>query len=237
MAVVPCPDCGETISSAAGTCPHCGAEVKHGWKKSEKIAAAAASISLFTLVLGVLGAWIAYGEFQVQDNWKRREFVVAQIKEFYGDLVNRNVLLMLDYNPATIELYPAKSNPSERVKDVPFAQFVKTISSEDNRGDDLLIRIQFEHFLQALRRFNYLVSYKAIAADELCADLEYPLSNLAGDPATHDRKLRNGRIDITPLAEGVAHYVNVWDDEPIRQFILTMGKACHFQTPFLSSGH
>jgi hypothetical protein len=236
MAMVPCPDCGETISSAAGTCPRCGAEVKYGWKKSDRIAVVGASISLLTLVLGVLGAWLAYSEFQVQDNWKRREFVVAQIKEFYSDPVNRNVLMMMDYNPATIELYPAKSNPSDRMRDVPFAQFVKTISSEDNRGDDLLIRVQFEHFLKALRRFNYLVRYKAIAAAELCADFDYPLSLLAGDPTTHDKKLRNSHIDITPLAEGVAHYVNAWEDEPFRQFIVTMGKACNFKTPLFSSG-
>lgn len=229
MNMVPCADCKAPISPSATTCPNCGAALaKAGkWKASDWI-------SLATLILAVTGAVVAYREFVVADNWKRREFVSAQIKEFYADKINGNVLTMLDYNPATVELYPDKANPSDRTREVRFVDFVAVIADEhDLVGDKLLLRQQFEHFLQALARFDYLAKYDAVRPAELCADLGYPVSLLAGDPDTRTRKLKNSGIDIDPLAKAMRSYINAWAARNIERFIMTMGRACVFKTPYL----
>jgi hypothetical protein len=237
-----CADCGTAISGSAEACPTCGAKVKDGWRTADKIAGVAVVISVLTLVLGLGGAWVAYGQFsvanatfQTQDNWKRREFVLAQIKDFYADPIDNNVLTMLDYDPARVELYPEKTNPAERTKDIPFSQFVKAIREEHLQGDTLIVRQQFEHFLRSLRRFNYLIRYDAVSPEELCADFEYPLSLLAGDDAAVKRKRVNSKIDIAQLAQAMAKYVDAWGDTPIREFIRVMSRACGFRAPYLAN--
>lgn len=111
MGLTICADCGTAISNSAAASPGCGAQVKKRWHTSDKIAVVAVVISVLTLTLGVGGGWVAYKQFsvanatlQTQDNWKRRESVLAQIKEFYADAIDDNVLTMLDYDPARVEL-------------------------------------------------------------------------------------------------------------------------------------
>lgn len=236
MSIVPCSDCGELISSSAAMCPKCGANLgatQTKWKSSEWISMIGTVISFSTLVLGAVGAYVAYHEFILSDNWKRREFVSAQIKDFYSDKVNGNVLALLDYNPATVELYPNKEKAADRVKSVYFKDLVSAIRDEDNLvGDRLLIRQQFEHFLQSLARFDYLSRYDAVRLDELCSDLEYPVSLLAGDPHAQEMKQKNSGIDILPLATAMRDYIARWNNVGIRRFMTSLSRACGFKTPY-----
>jgi hypothetical protein len=49
-------------------------------------------------------------QYRSSENWKRSEFVAAQIKEFNSHKINHAVLLMMDYDPAHVELFPEKTN-------------------------------------------------------------------------------------------------------------------------------
>jgi hypothetical protein len=237
MNLIDCPDCAMRISGGASICPHCGAAIKKGWKTSDKVAVGGAVVAALTLILGSIGAIVAFEEFKVQDGWKRREFVVAQIKDFYADRINTNVLLLLDYNPAMIELYPNSPSSANRTKQVQFKEFVEMIKNDRPADDTLLLREQFEHFLKSLSRLNYLVSYNAIDPKELCSDLEYPLSLLGGDPDVIQMKKKNSDddFDVTELSQAIDGYVTRWKDHSTREFVVKMGKACGFKTPYLTA--
>jgi hypothetical protein len=74
-----------------------------GWEKSDVIAAASAVCAIAVFAFGI---W----QYRSSENWKRSEFVAAQIKEFNSDKINHAVLLMMDYDPARVELFPEKAN-------------------------------------------------------------------------------------------------------------------------------
>jgi hypothetical protein len=234
----PCPDCSAHVASTASICPNCGADLNSSqgkWKTADKIAIGSLCVSAITLVLTILGAIIAYTEFKAQDDWKRREFVYEQIKEFYADKINDNVLTMLDYNLAEVNLYPNASDPSKRIVLVKFTDFVTAISADGDKlsGESMALKEQFEHFLKSISRFSTLQLYGVVPAAELCGEFQYPLSLLAGDPRLVMVKKQSSKMEIEPLARAVAEYFQTWDIKDVPRFIKEMGRACGFAAPFL----
>jgi hypothetical protein len=73
-----------------------------GWEKSDIIAAASAACAIAVFAFGI---W----QYRSSENWKRSEFVAAQINEFNSDKINNAVLLMMDCDPAHVELFPEKN--------------------------------------------------------------------------------------------------------------------------------
>ena len=106
MALVKCEHCGEQIAGNAEHCPKCGGiYTRKGWKRSDIISAIQATISGISAIiaLGVLTYY--FSQYRTTENWKKREFVATQIKEFHSDKINEAVLLMLDYDPARALLH------------------------------------------------------------------------------------------------------------------------------------
>lgn len=189
-----------------------------GWEKSDLIAAASAACAIAVLAFGI---W----QYRSSENWKRSEFVTAQIKEFNSDKINRAVLLMMDYDPARVELFPEKEKVNDRYVDVSFNMLVKAIGQEHDFSDEeFKIRIYFEQFLTALSRFNYFLDSGAIEPQELCADFAYPIELMTG--TARDMKLKNMGVDITPFVKAVHDYLARWEYTDIIKFEQKIHKAC-----------
>ena len=177
MALVKCEHCGEQIAGNAEHCPKCGGiYTRKGWKRSDIISAIQATISGISAIiaLGVLTYY--FSQYRTTENWKKREFVATQIKEFHSDKINEAVLLMLDYDPARIELFPDRKEIGDRYVDVSFETLVAAVNKEKKYTEiEFEVRKFFEHFLNSLSRFNYYISYDAIHPAELCTELGYPI--------------------------------------------------------------
>jgi hypothetical protein len=188
------------------------------WEKSDVIAAASAACAIAVFLFGIL-------QYRASENWKRSEFVAAQIKEFNSDKINRAVLLMMDYDPARVELFPDKANAKDRYVDVKFGMLVNAVGQEKNFSDaEFQIRIYFEDFLKSLARFNYFLDSSAIEPQELCADFAYPVELMTG--TAREMKLKNTGDDIEPFSKAVHNYLARWEYTDITNFLQKIQKAC-----------
>jgi hypothetical protein len=104
------------------------------WEKSDVIAAASAACAIAVFAFGI---W----QYRSSENWKRSEFVAAQIKEFNSDKINHAVLLMMDYEPAHVELFPDKPNLADRYVDVNFDTLIKAIREEKGFTERLMLML------------------------------------------------------------------------------------------------
>jgi hypothetical protein len=191
------------------------------WEKSDVIAAASAACAIAVFAFGI---W----QYRSSENWKRSEFVAAQIKDFNSDKINHAVLLMMDYDPARVELFPEKANLKDQYVDVKFAMLVKAIGQEKEFSDaEFQIRIFFEHFLTSLSRFNYFLASGAIEPQELCADFAYPVELMTG--TAREMKLKNTGDDIAPFSKAVRDYLTRWEYTDIKEFEQRIQKACSQQ--------
>jgi hypothetical protein len=188
------------------------------WEKSDLISAVSAACAIAVFAFGI---W----QYRSSENWKRSEFVAAQVKEFNSDKINRAVLLMMDYDPARVELFPERANVNNRYVDVTFMMLVKAIGQEQDLTEaEFQIRIYFEHFLQSLARFSYFLDVGAIKPQELCADFRYPIALMAG--TARDMKLKNTGVDIKPFVDAVHDYLTRWEYTDITDFEQKIHKAC-----------
>jgi hypothetical protein len=192
------------------------------WEKSDLIAAISAACAIAVFAFGI---W----QYRSSENWKRSEFVAAQIKDFNSDKINQAVLTMMDYDPAHIELFPDKSRVEDRYEDVNFTTLVKSINEEDFSEDkagrlEFQVRQYFEHFITSLARINYFVVSGAIEPEELCADFGYYVDLMTGD--AREMKLKNTGLDIAPFTEAIRAYLTRWQDIDITKFMKKIHKAC-----------
>ena len=189
------------------------------WEKSDVIAAASAACAIAVFAFGI---W----QYRSSENWKRSEFVAAQIKEFNTDKINHAMLLMMDYDPARVELFPDKAKADDRYVDVKFSMLVKAVGQEKEFSDaEFQIRIYFEQFLTSLSRFNYFLNSGAIEPQELCADFAYPVELMTG--TARDMKLKNTGDDIEPFSIAVRNYIARWEYTDISDFMRKIQKACN----------
>jgi hypothetical protein len=191
-------------------------------KTADIISAASAFVAILVFGFGVY-------EYYSSERWKRAEFVSAQIKDFQSDKINQAVLRMMDYDQATVELYPEKGETNDKAYvDVPYAALIKSINEDEGFSDsEFRIKQYFEHFLTSLARFNYFVEAGAITPEELCADFGYPVALMAGDPEVRDMKHKYSGIDITPFAKAVSSYLERWKYTEVKEFMQTIGKTCN----------
>ena len=189
------------------------------WQKSDIIAAVSAACAIAVFFFGIL-------QYRSSENWKRSEFVAAQIKEFGSDKINDTVLKMMDYDPARVELFPDKAKVDDRYVDVKFDMLTKAIDKENGFTDiEFQIRIYFEYFLKSLSRFKYFLDSGAIEPQELCADFAYPVELMTG--AVRELKLKNTGEDIEPFVKAVRGYLTRWEYRDITDFMQKIQKTCN----------
>ena len=189
------------------------------WEKTDVIAAVSAVCAIAVFAFGI---W----QYRSSENWKRSEFVAAQIKEFNSDKINHAMLLMMDYDPAHVELFPEKDKADDRYVNVEFKMLVKAVENEkeDFTDAEFQIRVYFEHFLTSLSRFNYFLSSGAIEPQELCADFAYPVELMTG--TVRDLKLKITGDDVEPFSKAVRNYLARWQETDIIDFMQKIEKAC-----------
>ena len=197
------------------------------WKTSDVISATSATISAASALVAVAVLILGYWQYQSAEKWKRSEFVAAQIKEFTSDNVNRAVLMMMDYDPARIELFPEKGNTADRYVNVTFDMLVSAIEHDHDFPDDaqFKVKIYFERFLTSLSRLNYFLVSGTIQATELCADFSYPVELMTG--TAREMKLKNSGVDIAPFSKAVQAYLARWKYDYIMTFQEKIQKACN----------
>jgi len=189
------------------------------WEKSDLIAATSAACAIAVFAFGIC-------QYRSSENWKRSEFVTAQIKDFNSDRTNRAVLLMMDYDPARVELYPEMEKIADRYVDISFSMLVEAIAKEQNFTDrQFRVRIYFEQFLKSLSRFNYFLESGAIEPKELCADFAYPIELMTG--RAREIKLKNTGVDIAPFSKAAHDYLMRWSYSDIIKFENSINQACY----------
>jgi hypothetical protein len=219
VALVDCGECGRHVADSAEHCPNCGAARTKRWKTSDIIAAVVAA-------LGILGFAFGLRQYWISENWKKREFVATQLKEFHSDKLNEAFLLILDYDPATrIELYPDKKEQNEKYADVSFNDLVAAISGPKPGTAAVEVRKIFEHFLQSLSRFNYYMAYDAIDPKELCQEFEYPVAVLTARQDVKEAKAEEG-IDLTRLTGALEKYFRRWPHAYVDNFLKQINQSC-----------
>ena len=201
-----------------------------GWKTSDRISA-------ISVVLAVAGFAFGYCQYQTAENWKRSEFVAGQIKDFYADKINESVLLMMDFNPAHVNLLP---EGEAKYVDVSSETLLHAIAKEGringkgeviDKSDDFtdterLVRQDFEHFLYSLSRLNYYLDRDAIQPEELCADFHYAVGLMEDRQDVHTQKLGNSGRNITPFASAVHDYLTRWKWHSVQTFMQRIDDAC-----------
>ncbi len=191
---------------------------KSAWKRSDIIAAISV---LFTILVFGAGLW----QYHSSETWKRSEFVANQIKEFNSDKINAAVLMMMDYDPAHVELFPEKPTETERYSDVNLSTLTEAVRKDrDFTSQEFQARIYFEHLLTSLSRFNYFIDRRVIEPRELCADVSYPVALMTGD--AKDMKLKNQDLDISPFSSAVQGYLARWQSKEIEEFFDRIRNAC-----------
>ena len=188
------------------------------WKIADRISAMSTICAVLVFLFGIY-------EYKSSENWKRSEFVAEQIKEFNSDKINQSVLLLMDYDPVRMDLFPDKPNLKNRYVDVGLETLVTAISKDNNFSSvELQIREYFEHLMIWLRRFDYFIVSGAIEPKELCADFGYPIDLMNG--SARDLNYKNTGIDIATFSKGVQEYLTRWQETEILHFMQKIHKAC-----------
>ena len=218
MALVDCPECGRHIAESADHCPNCGATRTKRWKASDIIAAVVAAF-------GIAGFAVGLYQYSISENWKKREFVATQLKEFHSYKLNEAFLLILDYPATRVELYPDKKDQNEKYADVSFDDLVAAISGPKRGTAAFEVRKIFEHFLQSLSRFNYYMAYDAIDPKELCQEFEYPVAVLTVRQDVKEAKIKE-EVDLTRLSDALQEYFDRWPNAYVNNFLKEINQSC-----------
>jgi RNA polymerase subunit RPABC4/transcription elongation factor Spt4 len=227
VALETCPECERLIANSAEHCPNCGASMGgKGWKKSEIISAVSAIIAAASAFCAFLILGIGVIQYKSSENWKERELVATQIKEFHADKINAAVMIMADYDPACIELFPHKKEVEDRYVEVDFETIIRSFEKEKDFSEiEFEVRKYFEHFLQSLSRFDYYVLFGTIKPGDLC-EFGYVVGIMKGNDNIRKMKLKNGGLDIAPFAKAVDDYLNRWEYWAVKDFLKRISDAC-----------
>jgi hypothetical protein len=209
------------VSERADICPNCGVSMraKHSWPKEKTIYLLLTVLALVAFGFGVL-------QYAISENWKRSDFVAKKIEDFYADSINRSVLIMLDYEGRSIELFPERADAKDKyVKvDIQMVQNALREEAEDFQwsAEEFRVREYFDHYLRSLSRLNYYIETEAIKAHELCADFGYWVNVMVGEKWVIDRK--GPHFSNFPLQ--LKSYLDYWNNDYVKSFITSVSKTC-----------
>lgn len=133
-------------------------------------------------ILGLIGAALAFffgfSRYKKEQIWKKKEFVANEMKEFWGDIMNRNALLMLDWDTREIELYPTHPDYEKRYaiigrKELECALMPHEDMTRKFTKDETQIRDTIDHFLTNLTMFENFIKSGLIKYDDFHPYLRY----------------------------------------------------------------
>ncbi|MBN8680458.1 MAG: hypothetical protein J0M29_19690 [Chitinophagales bacterium] len=145
-------------------------------------------IDLLLKVIGGITAtvlfFIGFWRYNREQKWKRKEFVAKEIKEFHEDRMNKNAMLMLDWDTRNIELYPEHPEYEKRFVKIGRKELAKAliphhILSRSFNRDEAIIRDTFDHFLSNITRFEHFVETGIVSIEDFKPYLRYWMDAIA----------------------------------------------------------
>lgn len=142
-------------------------------------------LQVIELILKIIGGLTAivlfivgFKRYKKQQNWKRKEFVAKEIKEFYENKIVRNAMLMLDWDTRKIELYPENPEYDHKFvligrKELERALIPHGILKGKYTPDEAVIRDTFDYFLEQLTRFEHFIESDLVSAEDFKPYLRY----------------------------------------------------------------
>ena len=214
MALQKCPECGGQVSNQATVCPHCGRP-----QGSTAISRAVELLKVVPISIGILTLIFGVVQYKKAQDWKRSEFVAAEMRNFVSKLEVRQAILMIEWNGLDVRLFPEKP-PGEDVawvtdKDLSYALRLLDSPPELNPFSVTHARIRdyFDVFFEGLEPLGHFA--KARLVDK--ADLEPYLDrwvSVLGDTAPGKPRVLRTYVHCSGYL-GVKHLIDLWGFQAI----------------------
>lgn len=144
-------------------------------------------------LIGGLGALIlfivGFLRYSKDKDWKRKEFVANEIEKFNTNHFNRNAMYMLDWGTRKIELFPSKSEYTDRFVLVDREMLAKALIPHPHKprkkngmkysDEEVIIRDTFDFFLSNLERFEHFIENKLVDKEDFDVYLKYWVSTIS----------------------------------------------------------
>lgn len=132
------------------------------------------------IVLFVIGL----RRYKKQQNWKKKEFVAKEIKEFYENKIVRNAMLMLDWDTRKIELYPENPEYDKKFALIGRKELERALIPHGKlkakyTPDEVVIRDTFDYFLEQLTRFEHFIESDLVSVEDFKPYLRYWIDVIA----------------------------------------------------------
>jgi hypothetical protein len=128
----------------------------------------------------------ALRQYENAQAWKRHEFVAAEIRQFNGDHLTRNAMLMIDWGTRDIELFPEHPDYKSRFEGITRDVLKRALMTHDkvdrpyNRVE-AAIRDCFDAFFDRLERFEEFIQAGLVKHEEFEPYLGYWIGRIADD--------------------------------------------------------
>ena len=129
---------------------------------------------------------IGFKRYNKEQKWKRKEFVAKEIKEFHENKMNKNAMLMLDWDTRNIELFPEHPDFEKRNALIGRKELERALLPHHNltfkfNKDEAIIRDTFDHFLTSLTRFEHFIDTEIVELEDFKPYLNYWIDTITED--------------------------------------------------------
>jgi hypothetical protein len=146
--------------------------------------------------IGLIGAFVAFraglNQYRTAQQWKRAEFVAAEMKAFFADSQIAIALILVDYSPIRLDHEGRLSKAGWVFDDDKLisslaihTQFADDI--ERFEDDEMLARLAFDSLLTGLERFDHYLRTRLIDLEDLKVYLDYWIDKM-GNPSKEWKK-------------------------------------------------
>lgn len=142
--------------------------------------------------IGLVAAYVAFraglAQYRTAQEWKRAEFVAAEMKAFFADPQIATALMLIDYSVIRLDGDGKRSKDGWVFDDEKIvrslAVHTKFTGEIEKFGvDEMVARMAFDSLLTALERLDHYLKTRLIELKDLKVYLEYWIDKM-GNPAT-----------------------------------------------------
>lgn len=154
-------------------------------------------LDLVLKIVALLGGAAAFAsgllQYMRSQRWKRAEWVAQEVRAFFADPLVAAATRMIDWGGRTVQLFPDKAEPKERIVYVDDNTVTQALMYHGDRvctftETEAAIRDAFDRFLDGLEKFDQFIESGLVSADEVRPYLAYWIHHIRstreGDPTT-----------------------------------------------------